>query len=182
MNTIDVTMTGTATQLITDPVTGFITDGQQSPFTLSILVDGSTPINPVLYQAFIPMSVTLNVAGQIYTANQGEFWGNHICNCPAFEAGFVISGPGLSFSWDDGETPAPTATTLKGVLLQETMSGGLVGFSAQNVHFGGSQITLSVTDIGASVPEPGMIGLFSLAVVALICARRGRRRKLSLQP
>jgi len=170
----------------------------QTPFTASFDVDTSSGMQAV--QFFNGTVTGFQSADTHFTNVQVTVGGNSVLSVPAtngelwgmsaitpgqltFDSGVAMPAatPAFSLEWLLGAPSIPQGTPdpISAILLGGTFVGR-VG------EVGGlwdlEQYSVQVRDISASVPEPGMIGLFSLAVVALICARRGRRRKLSLQP
>lgn len=172
------TITGNA-QLLTqsDPnwPGSYIASGAPSAFSASLMVDGSTVINPDNYSTSGPLSFSMNLLGQTYTADHGGFWADHPCDCPLHEdAGMSAGTSGGVFFSLEYQTNPPTATTLGAALLQETYRGGSVFFSDSNGLY---QLTATTTvtdppDIQAmGVPEPwGWIGviLFSMAMCGML--------------
>jgi hypothetical protein len=180
---------------LTGEATPFLSTGPLTPFTASFDVNTLTGTQDAQFVGGV--LVAFFSSNTQFTNVQLEVGGNPLLNLPTVTGGIfgfedsqtpsqitmdgsvgVDSVPSLGFGWLIGGplipqgTPDPIGAFLMSSSFGE-INGGLNG--VWNLQ----AFSVKVTDITTSVPEPGMIGLFSLAVVALICAHRGRRRKLA---
>ena len=168
-------------------------DSPQTPFTASFDVDtlsgtqglqfanGIVSVFRSVDTHFTNLQVTVggNSVLNIPAVN-GEIWGNPDGNPSAVPVDSGVVVPSLIVNWQLGppgipqDTPDPIAAImLNGPITAQF--GDLVGF------WGLDPFTIQVTDISASVPEPGTAGLLVLGAVALICAHRDRRRSVKMR-
>jgi hypothetical protein len=165
-----------------------VNDAPLTPFTASFDVDTLSGTQGLqfdigivsVFQSFGThfTNVQLDVGGNSVLsvpAVNGEIWGNPVGNPSMVPVDSGVIMPGLDLEWSLGPPgiPQDTPDPIAAIFLHASGPYGFQG--AVNGLWSLSQFSIKVTDISASVPEPGMIGLFSLAVVALICAHRGRQ-------